>query len=317
MDRLDGVFAAALQGAVTSRLDVSPPRLAAAMRHAVLTDGKRLRPQLLLRVAMATAGHCPQAALDAAVALELLHCASLVHDDLPCFDDAAERRGRPTVQRAFGAPTAVLAGDALIVLAFEVVAGEPTASRTRLAIVRTLAGAVGACGGLAAGQACEFETEPVDLASYHRCKTGSLFAAAVEIGALVGGASPQSWTAVGDELGQAYQLADDLVDAVGHPGQFGKPTRQDERHGRPNAAQAFGLSEAFARVKQHLYRAIAAVPACSGGDDLRAWLVHTAAELYTRHRGPVLADALRRGEGELVRATGDTAALAGKVTGGD
>jgi geranylgeranyl diphosphate synthase type II len=275
------------------------------MRHAVFPGGARVRPQLTLAVARAC-GADPAAALPAAVAVELIHCASLVHDDLPCFDDADERRGQPTVHRAFDEATAVLVGDALIVLAFELMSAECASASTRLAVVQVLAAAVGANDGLAAGQAAELEPH-VDVAVYHRRKTGSLFEAAVEIGAILGGISAREWLPVGEALGRAYQLADDLVDEVGDATSAGKPIGQDLLHGRPNAARALGLAQAFARVKEQLYAAIAGVPPCRGRDELRAWLVHTAAELYAAHRGPQLAQRLREVLGTSGRAHDDLA----------
>src|SRR3954468_13943955 len=192
-----------------------PHLLAAAMRHAVFPRGARIRPRLCLAVAAACGDDDPTAADAAAAAVELLHCASLVHDDLPCFDDAPTRRGKPSVHRAFGEPLAVLAGDALIVLAFETLARGTARVPDRLAALAMVVGrAVGAPNGIAAGQAWECEPA-VDLSEYHRAKTGALFAGATLAGAAAAGADPASWRELGERLGEAYQVADDIRDTAG------------------------------------------------------------------------------------------------------
>src|SRR5690606_4019842 len=141
-----------------------------------------------------------------------LHCASLVHDDLPCFDDADTRRGRPSVHRAYGQPLAVLAGDALIVLAFQNVAGVAASSWRRAEVTALVGRAVCASSGIIGGQAWECEDE-IDVARYHRAKTGALFAAATAAGAAAAGDDPNLWRTVGETLGEAYQIADDIRDA--------------------------------------------------------------------------------------------------------
>ena len=155
-----------------------PPRLAAAVRHAVFPGGARIRPQLCLAVARACGDDQPGLADAAAVAVELLHCASLVHDDLPCFDDAPLRRGQASVHSAYGERLAVLAGDALIVMASQVLvqAGQAAPDRA-LQVMQTINAGVGMPGGIVAGQAWECEPR-VALRDYQRLKTGALFAAA-------------------------------------------------------------------------------------------------------------------------------------------
>ena len=154
----------------------TPPKLRAALRHAVLGGGARLRPKLCLAVARAcdpsTAGEALGGATLAAVALEFLHCASLVHDDLPCFDDADMRRGRPSVHAAFGEPIAVLTGDGLITGAFELLAQPEVDPRYLPQLLRCTARAVGASRGIVAGQAWECEPR-VGLGHYHQAKTGA------------------------------------------------------------------------------------------------------------------------------------------------
>ena len=154
-----------------------PPQLAEAMRYAVFPGGARVRPRLCLAVAAACGAPNPAAALAAASAIELLHCASLVHDDMPCFDNAGQRRGKPSVHVAYGERIALLTGDALIVLAFESLAQRLAMAPDRLGpLVRIVAQAVGAPSGICAGQAWECEAD-IDIVHYQRSKTGALFAA--------------------------------------------------------------------------------------------------------------------------------------------
>ena len=248
----------------------APPGLIAAMRDAVFPGGARIRPRLCLAVAAACDEDAPAITDAAATAIELLHCASLVHDDLPCFDNAATRRGKPAVHRVFGEPLAVLAGDALIVLAFEVLAEASTPGRL-VPLVQTISRAVGTPNGIVAGQAWESETDVV-LADYHRAKTGSLFAAATMAGAIAAGANAEVWWALGDLIGHAYQVADDLRDALGNPIELGKPTGVDEPLGRPSAVIRLGVDGAVRRLEQLVEAAVAAVPDCPGAGGLRRLL---------------------------------------------
>jgi geranylgeranyl diphosphate synthase type II len=258
-----------------------PPRLAKAMGHAVFPRGARVRPRLCLAVAGAC-GEDDQDATDAAVAaIELLHCASLVHDDLPCFDNADTRRGRPSVHRAFGEPLAVLAGDALIVLAFQTIARGGAASPRRLGTLLEVVGAaVGAPAGIAAGQAWECEPAgSVDLGHYQRSKTGILFAAAAMAGAESAGADGEPWRLVGARLGEAYQVADDIRDVAAEPEEMGKPAGRDLALGRPSAALSYGVMGAVARLEALAAEAMAAVPPCPGAADLRGLIRSEAKRL--------------------------------------
>jgi geranylgeranyl diphosphate synthase type II len=246
-----------------------PPRLAAAMRHAVFPGGARVRPRLSLAVALACGDRAPAASAAMAAGIELMHCASLVHDDLPCFDDATERRGRPSVHTLFGQPLAVLAGDALIVLALEtVVLGAQSTPHLIAPLVTTLTRAVGATEGITAGQGWESEPEP-PLARYHEQKTGALFVAATTGGALAAGADPEPWAKVGARLGLAYQVADDLMDAVSAGAEAGKPCAQDSAHHRPNAVGSLGVNGAVARLRGLIGETVAAIPDCPGAGQLR------------------------------------------------
>jgi geranylgeranyl diphosphate synthase type II len=248
----------------------SPPRLAAAMRHAVFPGGARIRPQLCIAVARACGDDDPALADAAAAAIELLHCASLVHDDLPCFDDAPLRRGQPSVHAAFGERLAVLAGDGLIVLAYQTLGAAGGRSPARLIkLISTLSQGVGAPFGITAGQAWECEPR-VALSDYQRAKTGALFAAATVAGAEAAGSSGDTWRALGEWLGEAYQVADDVRDVMADPVQLGKPTGRDAVLGRPSSAAEQGLLGAIAHFDQLVASAIEAVPPCRGASQLRA-----------------------------------------------
>jgi geranylgeranyl diphosphate synthase type II len=243
----------------------SPPRLRDAVRHAVFGGGARLRPTLCLAVSAACGEPDSEAADAAAAAVELIHCASLVHDDLPCFDDSTLRRGKPTVHAAFGVPTAVLAGDALIVLAF---AALPP---TTVDLVAVLAEATGPSRGVVAGQAWEGEPKP-SLDEYHRAKTASLFEAAAILGARCAGGDAREWRAFGDLVGRAYQAADDVIDAVGSEATCGKTRGRDQALDRPSLVRAYGLTAARRRVVRLVERAAGAIPPSRDDSAVRSWL---------------------------------------------
>jgi len=167
--RIECRLEAAVENLTTSQC---PPRLAQALRHAVFPGGARIRPKLTLAVAQACGGGLPEMADAAACAIEFMHCASLVQDDLKCFDDADIRRGQPALHIAFDERLAILASDALIVGAFDVIAEvEAAEAAIRLALVRLLSAQVGSLGGITAGQAWESEAD-IPLVEYHRAKTG-------------------------------------------------------------------------------------------------------------------------------------------------
>ena len=267
LTRIEQALAAAVAAAETRG---APPKLAAALRHAVFPGGARIRPLLCVAVAQACGDDDPALSDAAASAIELLHCASLVHDDLPCFDDAATRRGKPSVHRAFGERIAVLAGDALIVLAFQTLGHAAARSPQRLApLLATIASGVGMPLGIVAGQAWECEPR-VALRDYQRAKTGALFAAATAAGALAAGVEAAPWRAFGDCLGEAYQVADDIRDVAADPELLGKPMGQDLALGRPSVATEQGLSGAIRHFEQLVERAIEAIPECRGAPRLRA-----------------------------------------------
>ena len=258
------------------------------MQHAVFPRGARLRPRLCLAVASACGRHDRAVAEAAGIAIELLHCASLVHDDLPCFDDADLRRGRPTVHRAFGEPLAVLAGDALIVLAFETLARVPMPSVRLAPLIMTLARAGGAPQGICAGQA--YECEPsVDLAVYQQAKTGALFAAATAAGAYAANADGEAWRHLGEALGAAYQVSDDIRDAYADTEELGKPCGQDLAHDRPNALAGHSLGATIRRMEDLVAEAVAAIPPCPGSNDLMALIAQEAKRLLPAKLAQVAA----------------------------
>ena len=265
--RVESALEAALARAEAGN---APPRLSAAMRHAVFSGGARVRPLLCLAVAGACGDDDPNLTDAAASAIEFLHCASLVHDDLPCFDDAATRRGLPSVHARFGEPLAVLAGDALIVLAFDTIAraGAMSAPGRLSALLTTVTRGVGMPIGIVAGQAWESEPSP-PVETYHRAKTGALFVAATMSGAIAAGADPLPWRALGDSLGAAYQVADDRLDAVSAEEDCGKPVGRDAALHRPSLVAELGLRGAQARLEALVAEAVAAIPDCNGADMLR------------------------------------------------
>ncbi|MEM6824264.1 MAG: polyprenyl synthetase family protein [Pseudomonadota bacterium] len=271
---------AAIARAITQGQSGSPPpQLASALEYAVSPGGARIRPTILMSVANACGDKDPALADAAAAALEIMHCASLVHDDLPCFDDADIRRGKASVHKAFSEPLALLTGDSLIVMAFETIqrAGRHDPARA-LELTLMLAQRTGMPGGICAGQGWESEAE-VDLSAYHRAKTGALFVAATQMGATASGQDPDPWFELGARIGEAFQVADDLRDAVYDAEALGKPAGQDAVHGRPNAVSALGVQGAVERLRNILAGAIASIPSCPGEAALADMVRKTAERL--------------------------------------
>lgn len=246
-------------------------RLGQAMAHALLAGGKRFRPFLVIESA-GLFGVKPEAALDTAAAFECVHSYSLVHDDLPCMDDDALRRGQPTVHKAYDEWTAVLAGDALLTLAFEILA-RPSAhgeAPVRAELVLALATASGG-RGMVQGQMLDLQAEkrgePAAPELAHICKlqalkTGALIACACEAGAILGRASAPERDALrqyGDRLGLAFQIADDLLDAEGNESTLGKATGKDHAAGKATLVGLLGAPEARARLAEAERAAIAAL----------------------------------------------------------
>ncbi|MEM9668010.1 MAG: polyprenyl synthetase family protein [Pseudomonadota bacterium] len=255
----------------------APPLLSSALQYAMFPGGARVRPQLCMAVATACA---PKADLSeayaAAAAIEMLHCASLVHDDLPCFDDADTRRGKLSVHAAYGEPLALLVGDALIVMSFDTVAREASDHLRELFLILTEATAPPY--GITAGQAWESENA-IDLEAYHNAKTAALFIAASRAGAASVGHSDKNWRELGQRLGEAYQIADDLRDALLSPEELGKPAHQDQRHCRPSAVDRFGVDVAFRRLTDAIDATADAIPDCAGEQALRQLIYAQAKRL--------------------------------------
>ncbi len=294
MENLDRIEAA-LEAALAAQQDAAgPPKLAAAMHDAVFPGGARIRPQLTLAVAQACGANDLGLATAAAAAIELMHCASLVHDDLPCFDNALMRRGRPSVFAAHGERLAVLAGDALIVTAFQqlAVAGAEQPQRL-LPVIQTVATSVGAPAGIIAGQAWECEPR-VALTEYQRAKTGALFVAATVAGAQAAGAQADPWRTLGECLGEAYQVADDIRDVALDSEALGKPGGQDALLGRPSSAAELGLTEAIQLFDQLIAYASASIPSCRGSAQLRTLVRMEAKRLVPRELTCKLAPSLTR-----------------------
>ena len=232
-----------------------PQRLHAAMRHGVLNGGKRMRP--LLVYATGSALGASDAALDAAaVAVELVHCYSLVHDDLPAMDDDALRRGQPTVHVAFDEATAILAGDALQALAFEQLAAAPQAADVRIAMLADLARAAGVAG-MCGGQALDIDAtgRAIDLPALerlHALKTGALLRCAVRLGALAGRATPEQSAALdsyAEALGLAFQIRDDLLDIEGDAATLGKTAGKDQAQDKATFPALLGSAASHARLQ--------------------------------------------------------------------
>ena len=258
--KIDALLAGVL---ATEALEAAgvPDRVAAAMRHAVMGGGKRMRPYLVLETA-GVVGAAVDRAVPAALALELVHCYSLVHDDLPAMDNDTLRRGQPTVWTAFDEWTAILAGDALLTLAFEHLAEAPAAgldARTRIKLVSALARAAGGAG-MVGGQGLDLEADKLGLPAHpdaahilrlQGMKTGRLFEYACYAGAVSAGADSavlQALTRFGAKLGAAFQLADDLLDVEGDPETVGKATAKDAAAGKATLIGLIGLDAARAEL---------------------------------------------------------------------
>jgi farnesyl diphosphate synthase len=258
-----------------------PQRLIEAMRYSSLNGGKRLRPFLVVESA-AVFGVPREAALTAGAALECIHCYSLIHDDLPAMDNSDLRRGRPTAHKKFDDATAILAGDALLTLAFDIITRDEVHPDTgvRLALTRALARAAG-IGGMVGGQMMDLagegrfgDKEPPDVARLQQMKTGALLKYGCIAGAILGQAPKAQYEALetyGHALGEAFQIADDLLDVEGDAAALGKPAGQDAALGKATFVTLLGIDGAKARVRDLLKQADSALaPFGAKGDILRA-----------------------------------------------
>jgi len=278
-----------LQEVLGALSKTAPPRLAEAIHYAVLGGGKRFRPFLVIESAKLF-GLAPDAALNAAAAIELIHCYSLVHDDLPAMDDDDLRRGQPTVHIAFDEATAILTGDALLTFAFEVIAQEEThpdpAVRCELAL--TLARA-GGPAGMVGGQQLDLEAERWPRSDAHDLdrvrevqekKTGALISWSAEAGAILANAPAEdrrALAAFGSLLGAAFQIADDLLDVEGAAAEVGKATGKDAAAGKATYVSALGVDGARARLQRLQQEAVSLLDRFGAqGDILRQAVAYVA-----------------------------------------
>jgi farnesyl diphosphate synthase len=258
-----------------------PKRLIEAMRYSSLGGGKRLRPFLVVE-SSAVFDVPRDAALLAGAALECIHCYSLIHDDLPAMDNSDLRRGRPTLHKTYDDATAILAGDALLTLAFDIVTRDEIHhdAKVRLLLTRALARASG-IGGMAGGQMLDLagegrfgDREPVDVARLQQMKTGALLRYGCIAGALLGQSTPQQYQALDDygrSLGEAFQIADDLLDVEGDAAALGKPAGQDAALNKTTFVTQLGVDGAKRRLRDLLAAADSALSIFgSKGDVLRA-----------------------------------------------
>ena len=239
-------------------------RLVAAMRHGSLQGGKRLRP-LLVRQAANIFNVPASRALTAGLAVEMVHCYSLIHDDLPAMDDDDLRRGRPTVHKEYDDATAILAGDALLTHAFGLIADADCHPdpQVRIALVTELVSGSGA-GGMVGGQMRDIEGEKGgfsgdDISTMQAMKTGALIRASVRMGALLGNADPRALsalTAYAEAAGRAFQLADDILDVTATPESMGKATGKDAAAGKQTLVSQLGLDGARTRLAETVNHAI-------------------------------------------------------------
>ncbi|MBI4275967.1 MAG: polyprenyl synthetase family protein [Rhizobiales bacterium] len=270
-----------------------PARLVEAMCHASLGGGKRLRPFLVVQSAELFA--VPrERALMAGAALECVHCYSLVHDDLPAMDNDDMRRGRPTVHKAFDEATAILAGDCLLTFAFDLLSRPQTHSdaSVRIALVLALSRAAG-LGGMAGGQMFDLAAEgrfaeklsfdEFEVARLQSMKTGALLHLACIAGALLGAASPDAHAALsqyGRALGQAFQIADDLLDVEGDPALLGKSARKDAPSGKATLVGILGITEARKRLGRLVAEAETALSPFGAKADILRAAAHFVAERH-------------------------------------
>ncbi|MGA2439843.1 MAG: polyprenyl synthetase family protein [Tepidisphaeraceae bacterium] len=269
---------------LNDRFPTAPPKLLEAIQYSLMAGGKRLRPALVLESARACQDH-PQAAepsptvIAAAAAMELIHTFSLVHDDLPAMDDDDLRRGRPTSHKVYGEAMAILAGDAMTTIAFEILAADADPALVP-ALVGELARASGP-SGMIGGQVIDMDDQPprnlAELQRLHRMKTGALLTASCRMGAIAAAADSlqvQALDAFGRHLGLAFQIVDDILDQTSTPQELGKATKKDAAKGKVTYPMLIGLEKSRAEARQHLWAALAAIdPFATRAKGLRALAV--------------------------------------------
>lgn len=243
-----------------ARYSAAPPRLVESIAYSVLAGGKRLRPTLIIESARACGGGpaAEPAAMAASAAMELIHTFSLVHDDLPAMDNDDLRRGRPTNHKVFGEAMAILAGDAMVTMAFELLASEVPAAAS-VQMIRELAGGAGP-QGMIGGQVLDMDGEHQKLSLeqlklLHRMKTGALLRSSCRLGAIAAGADPAKLDAVtrfGEHLGLAFQIVDDILDETSTPEQMGKATKKDAAKGKNTYPVLLGLDGSRAEASRQM-----------------------------------------------------------------
>jgi geranylgeranyl diphosphate synthase type II len=279
-------LAAATESALADCFTGEAPHrtLADAMRYSLCSGGKRIRAVLTLAFARAAGGD-ERSALDAACGVEMLHAYSLIHDDLPCMDDSDVRRGKPSNHIAFGEWTATLAGDALQAAAFERVLLSPLPPGRTARMTLTLARAAGP-DGICGGQALDMDAEGKELTvgqigRIHALKTAALFKACARMGvesAGGGGALADAAERYAESLGLAFQIRDDVLDAVSDEAALGKPARADAYNVKSTFASLLGVPECERLIREETQRAVDALTPELGGDEFLAWLARSLAE---------------------------------------
>ncbi|HOK65426.1 MAG TPA: polyprenyl synthetase family protein [Anaerohalosphaeraceae bacterium] len=265
-----------------------PSRLKEAMIYTVLSPGKRIRAALVQWCCRVVSGQVNENALNTAAAVEMVHTYSLIHDDLPAMDDDDFRRSRPSCHKQFDEATAILAGDALLTFAFEVLAAEITPPQTAVQMVRILAEAAGPAG-MIAGQIKDLQSQGVEgtlseLQSIHICKTGRMFAASAELGAVAGRASEKHQKALarfGLDIGLGFQIADDLLDVSATSEQLGKTAGKDSRQKKLTYPSLVGIEKARQIAEQITQRALEDLSCFGSEADI---LRRLAVELLNRKR---------------------------------
>lgn len=268
--------------------ETAPENLHRAMRYSLFAGGKRIRPVLCIAAAQTISNETP-GLFDAACSLELIHTYSLIHDDLPALDNDDLRRGRPTCHKVFGEAMAILTGDALLTLAFEVLASiDEIPPLVRVALVRELSHASGTVRGMIAGQVHDVEGEGQPptaelLEAIHRAKTGALLRASVRMGALSAAASPEQFEALsryGEHVGLAFQIVDDILDVEQPSEALGKTAGKDAQQGKITFPAVYGLDRSHRMATQELERA----HSCLEMFGARAYWLHEIANLVVNRK---------------------------------
>lgn len=254
----------ALEALIPS-VEIVPASIHGAMRHSTFAGGKRLRPVLAMQAAVTMAGHVPPGIARLGAALEMLHTYSLIHDDLPALDNDDLRRGKPTCHKKFGEATAILAGDALLTLAFETIAATPVDAQRCVSILREVSTAAGTVNGMVGGQVADLESEgrriaPEMLEYIHRSKTAALIRASITAGALCAGASEEDVARLrrmGETIGWAFQVTDDILDVEESSAALGKTAGKDIAQQKATYPAVYGLERSHEIANELASKAIA------------------------------------------------------------